>query len=645
MTIAIKREAVRPQSSRYARNAVVTAVKLAKRLAALVVAATLAVFPLLVGQSVTAWSQEQPAQAERSQPFSIIVALLKGDADGTQAAFVIRHLKQQLGGSDGKAAVDIQAYPEALETGEGVPPTVDARTNHKGQEWLKRKNANLLVWGSVSAKDKMLRLRFLARDDDGSAYAMSDGFCEKALEMPIDFDSDLARVLAVFTATRMPAVGNRKAAALVELVAPLILNLRPIAQNPPTGFDNRNTVQLWDAYARGEQSIGSLKGDKARLKTAVIYFRKVIEVWTREKTPSQWALTQNNLGNTLYTLGIWDHNTVWFDEAITAYRAAMQERTRERAPLQWASTQINIGNALTRFGMHEASTARFAEAVAAYRAALQERRLETVPGVWAQTQASLGTALSWLGQRESGVARYTQALAAFRAAQRVYTRDKEPLQWARMQMNVGGALLALGQRKNDTALFVEAIATFRNALELYPRESRPNDWASTMKTIAFALRALGERERGSGHLAKAVAAYRAVLEVRTPEMDMLQWALTQNDLGVTLLALGKRGKDTVLLTEAVTAFRAAVGQFSQGFTAGNRLSAQNDLGTALLALGELQVRNDRRQGCTTLHEAREPLVAALDASRKMRANVTEEQSKGNLKMVDATIARLGCGRR
>ena len=62
--------------------------------------------------------------------------------------------------------------------------------------------------------------------------------------------------------------------------------------------------------------------------------------------PLDWAMTQNNLGNALSTLGERESGTARLEEAVAAYRAALEERTRERVPLDWAMTQNNLGNAL-----------------------------------------------------------------------------------------------------------------------------------------------------------------------------------------------------------------------------------------------------------------------------------------------------------
>ena len=67
------------------------------------------------------------------------------------------------------------------------------------------------------------------------------------------------------------------------------------------------------------------------------------------------------------------------EEAVAAYRAALEEYTREGSPADWAMTQNNLGNALRSLGERESGTERLEEAVGAYRAALGEHTREGVP--------------------------------------------------------------------------------------------------------------------------------------------------------------------------------------------------------------------------------------------------------------------------
>jgi hypothetical protein len=48
-----------------------------------------------------------------------------------------------------------------------------------------------------------------------------------------------------------------------------------------------------------------------------------------------------------------ESGTARLDEAVTAFRAALQEWTRERVPLDWAMTQNNLGASLQTLGKRE----------------------------------------------------------------------------------------------------------------------------------------------------------------------------------------------------------------------------------------------------------------------------------------------------
>ncbi|MEZ5823348.1 MAG: hypothetical protein R3C97_00940 [Geminicoccaceae bacterium] len=64
---------------------------------------------------------------------------------------------------------------------------------------------------------------------------------------------------------------------------------------------------------------------------------------TRERVPLEWAMTQNNRGIALATLGERESGTERLEQAVEAYDRALLEYTRERVPLDWAMTQNNQG--------------------------------------------------------------------------------------------------------------------------------------------------------------------------------------------------------------------------------------------------------------------------------------------------------------
>ena len=60
-----------------------------------------------------------------------------------------------------------------------------------------------------------------------------------------------------------------------------------------------------------------------------------------------WAMTQNNLGAALATLGARQDDPATLHDAVTAFRAALEVRSREAAAFDHAETQENI--AITLF--------------------------------------------------------------------------------------------------------------------------------------------------------------------------------------------------------------------------------------------------------------------------------------------------------
>ena len=91
---------------------------------------------------------------------------------------------------------------------------------------------------------------------------------------------------------------------------------------------------------------GDRLGDNAALLRSLGFYRDlVLPLALRERVPLDWAMTQNNLGIALQTLGGRESGTARLEEAVVAYRAALLERTRERVPLYWATTQLNMSYA------------------------------------------------------------------------------------------------------------------------------------------------------------------------------------------------------------------------------------------------------------------------------------------------------------
>jgi tetratricopeptide (TPR) repeat protein len=397
-----------------------------------------------------------------------------------------------------------------------------------------------------------------------------------------------------------------------------LLNICSRELNPSSWAMTQNNL----GYAL--RTMGERESGTKRLKEAVQAFREALQEYTRERVPLAWAMTQNNLGTALSTLGERESGTERLEEAVQAHRAALQERTRERVPLDWAMTQNNLGNTLSRLGERESGTERLKEAVKAFREALQEYTCERVPLAWAMTQNNLGTALSRLGERESGTERLEEAVKAFREALQERTRERVPLAWAMTQNNLGNTLQTMGSRELGTERLKEAVQAYREALQEYTRERVPLDWAVTQNNLGNAFQALGTRESGTERLEESVQAYRAALQERTRERVPLDWAMTQNNLGAALQTMGSRELGTERLEEAVQAFREALQERTRERVPLDWAMTQNNLGTALSRLGE------RESGTERLEEAVEAFHEALQERTRERVPLDWATTQNNL---------------
>ena len=124
--------------------------------------------------------------------------------------------------------------------------------------------------------------------------------------------------------------------------------------------------------APGRPCLGAGAAQKARLQGIQEGLIRLVQEFTRERVPLDWARTQMNLGLALQTLGWREAGTARLEEAVAAYRAALQEQTRERVPLDWAYTQHALAEALAALAARGKDALQtMEEAVACMRGALQ----------------------------------------------------------------------------------------------------------------------------------------------------------------------------------------------------------------------------------------------------------------------------------
>jgi tetratricopeptide (TPR) repeat protein len=373
------------------------------------------------------------------------------------------------------------------------------------------------------------------------------------------------------------------------------------------------------------------------------HYQKLLTYYTREKLPSYWAVTQNNLGNVLNNIGErleGEAGVRALRESEKAFRQVLDVFTRQSSPHDWATTQNNLSVVLRSIGSRlemKAGNDSLRESEKACRLALEVFTRQSSAQNWAATQNNLGIALRYLGERSEGavgIETLRESEKAYRQALEVFTRQSAAQAWAKTQNNLGLVLSTLGLRlRGEGGVYVlrESVKAFRQALEVFTRQSSAQNWAMTQTNLGIVLRYLGERlegEAGVNALRESEKASRQALEVFTRQSSAQNWAMTQYNLGMMLSSLGVRvngdvGFDT--LRESEKAYRQALEVFTRQSSAQNWAAAQTNLGTVLGVIG---VRLKGEAGIRTLRESEKAYRQALEVFT--RQNSVEDWARLNL---------------
>jgi tetratricopeptide (TPR) repeat protein len=246
----------------------------------------------------------------------------------------------------------------------------------------------------------------------------------------------------------------------------------------------------------------SLGNRALNLEMAITAYEAALEVYTRSAFPTNWAITQNNLGNA-YKDRIRGQRAINLERAIAAHEAALEVITREAFPEQWAITQNNLGVGYkNRICGEQAENLK--RAIATYEKALQVGTREAFPEQWAMTQNNLGNAYRNLtrGERAENLKR---AIAAHEAALEVITREAFPEQWAMIQGLLISAIVEKLQLTGGVEDLDAAITVLEDASQVAVPGTDSYVWIQL--TLGNALEYRHSLHSALEDLAQATAAY------------------------------------------------------------------------------------------------------------------------------------------
>lgn len=390
-------------------------------------------------------------------------------------------------------------------------------------------------------------------------------------------------------------------------------------------------VKKWDdhlawTYRRGETealiTLGNFRGDKQALARAIGTGEDIVAI-SRDLSPDEQATSRLMLGNALQAMGERDSGTDHLDRSVQTYREALENASvADAQPAMRAKLQNNLANTLATLGRRKGDKVIMLEAVDAYRAAIDRFLENQMPREWGLAHSNLGKALLEIGEMEPGVERFMEAGRAFETALTVIPQDSQPVAWATIWNNMGNAYFNLGDRSPDrfsaAGRFLLSVASYQKALLGWSREKVPAQWAVAQGNLANAYRALAftapDTKMALGYYTEAEKAQRAALEELTRERGPLQWAITTMNLGRTLYLRADRTEDPSskagLLAQASKLYRDSLQELTKDGVPLQFAIANVNLGQSALTLAHLE--KDQAKVVRLIGEAEAAQRAALD---------------------------------
>jgi tetratricopeptide (TPR) repeat protein len=425
-----------------------------------------------------------PRDPER---FTVLVARLQGDSDGSQTRFVRDAFLNQRGFRR-LATCRVVAIEGEDET------AAEEAAKARAQILLLDRGGDLVIWGKV-VRPNAMRLWFTPRMSKTDLSSRPWVLDKETGALPSEFHAAFADALLATTAAQVYAA-NRPGQFVADLLGPLLPRVRSLLADLPAALNGDQRGTLLFAAGWALTTYGAQAGDKAALRDAVSAFSTALDEFRRDRVPLDWAHTQTERAQALLRLAEQGDDRAAAqaaaEQSVAALRAALEVLGRNDHPIDWARTQTILGNALLVLG-ERGDTAALDQAADAQRAAREMYPRESEPLVWAGITYNLGRVLAARGRLGEDAA-LREAVATFRAAleEQARWRDDAPMDWANSQLALCDALAALGQRGDDAALR-DAVACFRDALEEFERLAHGPDAQLARGNLERAERLLRER--------------------------------------------------------------------------------------------------------------------------------------------------------
>jgi tetratricopeptide (TPR) repeat protein len=307
-------------------------------------------------------------------------------------------------------------------------------------------------------------------------------------------------------------------------------------------------------------TIYSFYPDNKALETALQSFvAKLVDYKLEDIRPDSQVMVPDNFSNTRGNYEQHVYRTTLLEPAQEVFEAELTDELRQRSPLQWAQTQNHLGNVLAAQGQQHRDETLYAKAIAAFESALEVLDQEETPADWAATQYNLATAAQAVGRQESNSKYLKQATDAYTNALLVWTQDQTPDEWAHAMHQLGNTFHIHGLLLKGNRTLQKSVVAYKNALKVFNADDHALALAATHSNRGAVLHHLAESEDNAQRLDEAVKSYETGLLVCQEQQLPIHLAvLVKVNIATARRVQAELTKDAVLAEEVADQFELII---------------------------------------------------------------------------------------
>jgi hypothetical protein len=230
--------------------------------------------------------KRKPIPAAPAGRLTIAVAHLDNDKDREHEALLLDELRHFE--SVEVISIDRTVDPEQSDK---------KKAEEKARGVLQQTRADVLIWGSIISLSGKSAMRLYWTAEQDVPGAKSTGKYQPQTEtvaLPSEFWNDLKQILGLLTQSRIASLTfDRYGHYVADKLAPLIVQVRLLAQSREGVWNPETLAGVQFSLANALALDGEQSGKNESLAESIELYRKILDEYTRERAPLQWALTQS----------------------------------------------------------------------------------------------------------------------------------------------------------------------------------------------------------------------------------------------------------------------------------------------------------------------------------------------------------------